>query len=268
MGIVQGFTFGLLFFFIQRKKKYANRFLGSILLIFALYLSWVVVIDTRAAFILPGLLYFPYSLILAFGPSIYFYTKATINHQFRLAPKDWLHYSPIILDLVFQFLCMREGMITNELPCNTATFVNISPIIQLLGIISITIYCYLAIQRINQYEAFAKNQYSNIDQYSLQWLKKLWIGYAIIWLLWVPYTLVDFFFFDWQLSIAAYYPIYIFLFLFTFWIAIEAFRRPEIILNPAVLQTTPKEKPKHDINLLRRAANEIHQQVVQKRILP
>ena len=50
--------------------------------------------------------------------------------------------------------------------------------------------------------------------------------------MWVPYTFVDYFYFDFQLSIAAYYPIYLFLVVLTLSIALQSYRRPSVTLAP------------------------------------
>lgn len=233
VGIIQGFTFGLLFFFVKRQEKYANRFLGTMLFVFALYLSWVVLIDTRLAFQNPKILYFPFSFILTLGPSIYFYTLSLTDARFRFSTKEWWHYSPVLLELIFHIFSVQESALNDIPPFETSIFFTYSPIIQLLGIISITTYSLLSIRKIAHYEKWLSNEHANELPYSFNWLKKLLIGYAIIWLMWVPYTFIDFFFFDWMLSIKAYYPIYLFLSFFTLWIALEAYRRPEVTLKNA-----------------------------------
>jgi AraC-like DNA-binding protein len=256
IGIIQGFTFGLLFFFVKRQEKYANRFLGAMLFVFALYLSWVVLIDTRIAYQNPDILYFPFSFILTLGPSIYFYTLSLTDARFRFSSKEWWHYSPVLLELIFHIFSVRESALSDIPTFETSIFFTFSPIIQLLGIISITTYSILSIRKIGHYEKWLSNEHANELPFSFSWLKKLLIGYAIIWLMWVPYTFVDFFFFDWMLSIKAYYPIYLFLSFFTLWIALEAYRRPEVTLRYAP-RKEPNKNPSEDIQSIKEQAQHI-----------
>lgn len=241
LAVIQGFTFGLLFCFVKRQRQYANRYLATILFIFSFYLAWVVLIDTRIQLFYPHVLYFPLGYLLGLGPSIYFYVQSSTVAGFQFHPRQLLHYSPLVLELGVHALNVQESVQTGNPVFETSTFYTLSPIIQLLGIISIMAYSILAIRQLNQYEKWLRNEFTDELKYSLSWLKKLLVGYAILWIMWVPYTFVDYFFFDWELSIRAYYPLYLFTAIFTLWIALEAYRRPEIALAPS-LALGKKEK--------------------------
>ncbi|MDE0599332.1 MAG: AraC family transcriptional regulator, partial [Dokdonia donghaensis] len=65
------------------------------------------------------------------------------------------------------------------------------PITQLLAIISIITYCIYALRLIKTYHSWLKKNYSNNDAYSLRWLYRLLILFAILWFLLVPYTFID-----------------------------------------------------------------------------
>lgn len=257
IGLIQGLTFGTLFFFVKRQDKYANRFLGAMLFIFALYLCWVILIDFKLTAQQPELLYFPFSFVLALGPSIYFYTLSLTDASFKFNKIHWWHYSPVVIELVVHLLTVQESWSNNIPTFATSIFYNFSPIIQVLGITSITIYSIKSVQRINQYQEWMSNEYADTFIYSLAWLKKLLIGYAIIWMMWVPYTLIDFLLFNWELPIRAYYPIYLFLSFFTLWIALEAYRRPEATLMPVLSKEDPKGNHVKDFSQLQIQAEEI-----------
>lgn len=250
IGVIQGFTFSCLLFFVKKEQRYSNQFLGLILFIFSLYLTWVIVIDLKIINNYPAVLYFPFSFILAMGPAIYFYTKSLVDASFQFRGKYWMHFSPLLLEQFIHLCNLRESVQTDTLMLNTQIFQKWSPLIQLLGILSITGYSYLSIKAIEKYQIWAENQHTNTSEYNVTWLKHLLIGYAFIWLMWVPYTFVDFYFYAWELSIQAYYPIYIFLTLFTLWIALEAYRRPQVILAPNLIdhgKTTSLAEEKQNI---------------------
>ena len=243
LAVIQGFTFGLLFCFVKRQKQYANRYLAIILFIFSFYLAWVVLIDTRIQRFYPHLLYFPLGYLLALGPSIYFYVQSSTTKSFQFGRRQLLHYSPLLLELSIHACNVQESWSTGKPMFETNTFYTFSPVIQLLSIISIMVYSILAVRQLDQYEKWMQNEFTDELKYSLAWLKKLLIGHAILWIMWVPYTFVDYFFFNWELSIRAYYPLYLFTAVFTLWIALEAYRRPEMTLSPSlVLSKKDKEE--------------------------
>ena len=80
-------------------------------------------------------------------------------------------------------------------------------------------------------------------------------------MMWVPYTFIDFFFFNWELPIRAYYPIYLFLCFFTLWIALEAYRRPEATLMPSLSENEPEENQLKDLPQLQAQAQKISELV-------
>lgn len=249
--IVQGLTFALLLAFVKQAQRYANRFLAIVLLIVALHLCWVVIIDTKLLAYYPGLLVFPFSWILAMGPALFGYTESITNPNFRIQWRHWPHAIPIVLEQVVHFFAVREGIFADVPFFETWAFQTFSPIIQLGGILSITLYSLMAIRKLNTHQRLAQQHFSNALQYNLSWLKRFLIGFALLWLFWVPYTLVDYFVYNWELSIAAYYPIYLFLAGFMLWIAFEAYRSPQIMevpsnLAPILDAKAPKPSPSNE----------------------
>lgn len=108
-----------------------------------------------------------------------------------------------------------------------------SPIIQFAGIVSVLFYSFQSLKSIKRYQIYIKNNYSNDNRHNLNWLYRLLVIISILWFLWVPYTLADYFLFEYKLGIASYYPLYILMAVITIWISAEAFLRPEIILVEA-----------------------------------
>lgn len=62
----------------------------------------------------------------------------------------------------------------------------------------------------------------------LKVLYRLLMGLGLLWLLWIPYTAVDYFYYHYQLGTHAYYPLYILLAIIFIRIAIVSFLRPEV----------------------------------------
>jgi len=147
----------------------------------------------------------------------------------------------------------REALKKNILATSTELFYTLIPIVQFIAIGSILIYCYRSLGMIRKYHSWVKANYSNDDKYNLRWLYRLTFIFGLLWFMLVPYTLIDFLFFDFDLGIKDYYPIYILLSLITLWISIEAFLKPELVfLEKVKIKETKTDNPKSN-ELLKKA---------------
>ncbi|MGZ3810618.1 MAG: ABC transporter permease, partial [Mucilaginibacter sp.] len=147
-------------------------------------------------------------------------------YTFRL--KDMLHFSPLLLELGVQALEVRESIITSAVTYDTLTFQQLNPILQILSFISVAIYLYGGSTLIENFYRQVKFTGGDRYRYELRWLHKLLTGFGILWLLWIPFTAVDYFFYNYQLGAQAYYPLYLLLVPMIIWIGARAFLRPEI----------------------------------------
>jgi len=143
------------------------------------------------------------------------------------------HFLPLSIELIVHFVVALNALELNVRPVSTTLFSQLMPIIQLFAIISIVSYCLAALSKIRKYHLWLQDNYSNDEAYHLRWLYRLIIIFGIFWLMLVPYTLIDYLFFDFQLSIADYYPIYLLMSIITIWISAEAFLKPEIVFVEA-----------------------------------
>jgi predicted permease len=75
------------------------------------------------------------------------------------------------------------------------------------------------------------------------------MGFCLLWLLWIPFTSVDYFYYHYQLSIHAYYPLYLLLAVTAIWMAAAAFLRQEA--GPLVAQA-PSLKPPLPVEMKQR----------------
>ena len=231
-GALQGLTFGILLIFLHRGRAYAHYFLGTALLIVSLFLSWTLVIDWGLATRYTGILYFPFWFTLALGPALYFYVRSMTEPAFKLQRSALWHFSPVILEQAFHLLAVVESRQESLPYLSTSTYNEFGPLIQLFGILSILFYSFRAQVLLQRHQKRAGNFFSDQQKHSLTWLRQFLLGYAVLWFMWVPYTFIDYVYFGFQLSIAAYYPIYLFLTILTLSIALESYRRPVITLAP------------------------------------
>ncbi len=241
-----GLTFSLLLIFSKRINQRANRFLGFASLVIVLWNIWVLSHDLDFFRYAPKFYLIPLNFSLALGPLFYFYTKNITDVNFAFTRKNWLHFIPVLLELVVHIMVSSEAIAKNILATSTNAFFAFVPIVQLFAICSVVTYSILALKEIKKYHTWLQNNYSNDSEYSLSWLYRLLFIFTLLWLLWIPYTLVDFLLFNFTLDIPDYYPIYILMSVITIWISVEAYLKPEVILleqkaQPKITKVVPTE---------------------------
>ena len=191
-----GLTFTLLLGFTKRANQSANRFLALALAVMVLWMVRISAIDIRL----------PLQFSLALGPLIFFYVLKLTRPDYKFRRKDLLHFIPVLLEQVI-------------LP---------NPVLQLLVFVSVIIYLYLSHRLIERF--YRRLKFNGGDRYrsELRWLHRLLVGFGLLWLLWIPYTAVDYFYYHNQSGVTAYYPFYLCLAVMLIWIAVAAHLRPEI----------------------------------------
>lgn len=239
VSIVIGLTFACLLFLTRRSNQAANRFLALVLLIMAAWIFWVANIDIRLENYFPRLNWIPFTYSLALGPALYFYVRKLCRPEFRFRAIHLWHFSPVLLELGVHLFELAQSYQQGIRIHRTTAFYTFNPVLQFLAISSVTAYSLLAVQEIRRFHRWLADHYSNYLQYQLHWLRRLLILFALLWISWIPYVLVDFLFFDYRLDFPAYYPLYVLIAVMYVWIGVEAFLRPEYI----ILETREKKEP-------------------------
>ena len=93
-----GLTFALQLWFIKSANRIANRFLALALVTMILSMVRMLIIDIRLETYLPGWDKLPMQYLLALGPLMYFYVLKITRPGYKLHGKDWLHFSPLLLE--------------------------------------------------------------------------------------------------------------------------------------------------------------------------
>jgi len=228
---VVGITFGFLLIFTQRKNKVANRFMAAVIMIMSLWLTWVYMGDMKVLDYFPRLTWFPITTyLLIIGPLLYFYVNKIAFPEESFKKKQLLHFSPIIAEFLFHAFLVSESYHSGIVIHRTYTFDLISPFFQLAAIISVAVYVIYAIKKIKAFNALLVINHSNGEKYKLTWLQRVITFFGIMWMLWLPYTFIDYLFFDYHLNFKYYYPLYLVMGIVSVWMGMEAFLRPEYIL--------------------------------------
>ena len=230
-GAVQGIILCFLILFKKEKRTNDNIFLAFILFIFSLTIVNIIGYDSN--FFLHNLtfLFAPISLLLGFGPSIFLFAKfKTLSYnKFKLS--YLFHFLPLLIEIIFYlFLTFQENSFKLDF-FNKIFHYTIFPIEQFVSITSTLIYLVLSINEITSYQKQLLDNFSEISETTLVWLKRQISAYILIWVLWSIMSLIDFFIFDWDMDYVYYYPIYAILAVFTYWIGFSNYLKPKITLN-------------------------------------
>ena len=233
-------TFALLLWFGKKANGSANRFLAVVLVVVALWIFRLLATDIGLTAYVPLWSRLPMQFSLALGPLLYFYVLKITRPEYKFRPNDLLHFSPLLFELGVQALATIESVQTGTATYDTIAFQRLNPVLQLLAFLSVVIYLYRCRTLIEDFYRQLKFTGGDRHRHELRWLHRLLIGFAVLWLLWIPFVTVDYFFYHYQLGIQAYYTLYLLLVSMIIWIAARAFLRPEI---GAASDTAPILKP-------------------------
>jgi putative ABC transport system permease protein len=206
--IFTGLNFAVLLAFTKRINQSANRFLALALVVMVLWMIHISGTDISL----------PLQFSLALGPLIYFYVLKLTRPDYKFSRKDLLHFVPVLLE---------QTILRN-------------PILPFLAFISVIIYLYYAHRLIERF--YRRLKFTGGDRYrnELRWLHKLLVCFGLLWLLWIPFTAADYFYYRHHLSAQAYYILYLCLAAMLIWIAAMAYLRPEVNM---VADRVPALKP-------------------------
>ncbi|MDB5090358.1 MAG: macB 15 [Mucilaginibacter sp.] len=233
--IFVGLTFILLLWFSKEVNRAANRFLALAILIIVFWMVWVLGIDIGLGAYFPRWSWLPLQSSLILGPLIFFYVLKITRPAYKFRWKDLLHFSPLLLQQGVLVLEVKESIRTGAATYDTLIFKELNPVLQLLTFISVITYLYWSHRLIERF--YQRLKFTGGDRYrrELRWLHNLLIGFGLLWLMWIPFTASDYFYYHYKLSVHAYYPLYLLLAVTGIWMAATAFLRQEagVLVAPA-----------------------------------
>jgi len=199
-------TLSLFLWIAPKQNQSANRWLAILMVAVALWIIRILTIDIGLVTRIPLWNRLNFWLPMTFGPLIYFYVRQITRPRYVFKRKDLLHFIPIVPELGAQVFAVIQNIETDNVIYN-----HLNLILQLLAFLSITIYLFLCHVQIDRF--YQEKQFRAGDRYrnGLLWLDRLLAGLALGWLLWIPFTAVDFFYYRYELTVQHYYPLYLLL---------------------------------------------------------
>lgn len=234
ISLVIGILLGMLLIFLKRANQKANRFLGIVPLILVFWQCWVLATTNTAFLYYDFLDWIPFSNLLALGPSLYFYAKKSTHPSIRLNIKDLIHFIPLGIEWLVYFKFRPQGALESF---QTYTWASPRFFIQVIAVLSIGGYSYAALRSI-------RKQYREkklIPERNLKMPTCFILVFAVLWFLWIPYALINTFFFNYYISDYDFYPLHTAIWLVTLWMGSKMLLQPEVVL---VQKNLKKEKSK------------------------
>lgn len=225
--IFTGFTFALLLWFTKTVNRSANRFLALALLTMILWMVRVLAIDLKLETYLPHWDWLPLQFLLALGPLTYFYVLKITRPLYKFKWKDFLHFTPLLLEQVALVLEVRESNTTGATTYATHIFQQLNPVLQLVVFISNITYLYLCNKLIQKFYRRLQPVLMDRSLLEFRWLRRLLIATAILWCLWLAFAAIHFISYRNQPGLQVYYPFYIFFVVMIIWTAAAAFLKPQ-----------------------------------------
>lgn len=224
-----GLTLVVLLWSAKKVNQWANRFLALALATLILSAMWLLGIDIRLGAYFPRWSWMPLQFSMALGPLIYFYVLKITRPEYKFWWKDLLHLIPVLLQQGILILEITESADTGVATYNTLIFHQTSQAVHIAAFISGAAYLFLSFRLIDSfYQRMKFNDLSDRYRHELQWLHRRLTIFSLLWLLWVPYTIIDHVYYHHPSGAHTYYSWHIILLIMMIRITSIAFLGPEV----------------------------------------
>lgn len=214
-----------------QQERLSDKLLGSFLFLSALFIfpwmsgfaGWYDTEPYREV-----LFYTPFIHALFFGPLLYLYLKSLTNAQYRLQKRDWLHFLPGILFILWSLVIVITDklFVGHYYLMNGDTDPDFDSWYNWLWSASLMVYLVLSIRYYRQYLIFSRFEFSFADAASFKWLRNFLYAFAVLTILLISEHVLAMF-------IELYYVrswYYFFAFaIITYYMAISAYAAKQII---------------------------------------
>ena len=218
-------------YFDRTDHARANKNLSLAIFAIDLHIGYMMVLDTNLDNMFPQLLWMPYSFLTLVGPLLYFYVQERTGNS----PKHILkHLIPLAIEIALQAIMIGYAIHNNQLYYNTPFYFYITPIIYSAAAVSVFYYLWLSLRLVKNYETWAIDNFSNLKEVTLRWLERFIVSFRVLWMVWIPFTVIFLIFFKYQLQyplvVLTLYLLLLALTYVAFGIGIAAIRHPFFIV--------------------------------------
>jgi len=216
-GMLQGFIFGALLF---RKSRYneAQKYLGITVLFLSFYLLWVLKYDYGFQKQFPFLGLLPVLFLWGIGPAFYSYLRFYIGKPISAKLLKW-YFLPLAIEFAYFNTCtliqwQNDWKWANFNQLEFALVSNLFNVEHIVGLTIIGLYLMKSIKLLyNQHEI----------TYSVK-IRYMLFFFTFLWLIWVPYSIYDLIYYNFDFPPSGFYLFYILFTVLTYCIGFFGFR--------------------------------------------
>lgn len=243
-GMLQGFIFGA-FLCWKSRFKGAQNFLGLTVLFLSFYLLWVLKYDYGFQRQNPFLQFLPVLFLWGIGPAFFAYLRSLFGNPLPSKTVRWILFLPLILEQLYfnscTFLFWLNNWDVDQMSAFQKIWVkNLFNAEHIIGLISIGFYL------LKSYR-FLK---SEGVLYASNKIRSILICFALIWVIWVPYTIMDIVYYNFGFPPSEFYSFYLLMAVLTYGIGFFGFKiNDETISKVRVAPPVPIEgNEQHDVS--------------------
>ncbi|MGD1947909.1 MAG: hypothetical protein ACFB0A_17015, partial [Croceivirga sp.] len=185
MAGLQGAVLAAILLFKKSLATRSNRFLAMALVGASIFECYDFFYYSYQEEELPLLiLYAPIYIRTAIPIGLYFFVQLLIEPKGPMNRWERLWYLPILLEVVTELTYIPLNLFLIENTIDSAEHFLLI-VEESIGLLTGIVLPILAIQKINQYEKFLRNNYSSISGKSLRWLRNLMTTALVIMIIWL-----------------------------------------------------------------------------------
>ncbi|WP_299225261.1 AraC family transcriptional regulator [uncultured Psychroserpens sp.] len=139
------------------------------------------------------LFFIPFMQVLLIGPVVYFYTQSLLNRSFVLSKKDWFHFIPTLLYLIYSLIIF----ITDKLILDKYYFYadgrdkDLANWYQAAGLISMGFYLILSLRYYANYKKLIFDTVSYAETILFNWIRNFMIAFLCILILRILFFILN-----------------------------------------------------------------------------
>lgn len=168
-----GFSLGIVLLFKQAPKQRANLFLGIITIYIASYFVAGHIWGARLLEYAPHTVQLGVYFVMGLGPMMYLYGRASTEKDFSMQPRDWLHFIPLLLDLLYSYPSITasgsEKIAILEKFIKEGSY-SVSVVHSAAKAVHLATYYFLTLRLVHLYRRHLNNTVSYIDNIYHRWL--------------------------------------------------------------------------------------------------
>ncbi len=232
--MLQGFIFGALLCW-KSKFKGAQFFLGLTVLFLSFYLLWVLKYDYEFQTFIPELQFLPVLFLWGIGPAFYAYLRFLFGKPISKKGLRWL-FIPLLVEILYFNSCTIISL-SNDMDASNLNTLEKALVLNLFSVEHIVGLTIIAIYLIKSYRLLQNAQVL----YASNKIRSILYCFGLLWLIWVPYTIIDIAYYDFGFPPSSFYVFYLLFAFLTYGIGFYGFRISDDTIVKIALPTNKIE---------------------------